>query len=148
MPWESLPPLIIIAGAVTAMGAVQQGVHRFFHGKPKAVAADAWDRKLDARDAGIRAATKARFSASPGPVRALHRRALAGFALGLRENGAATAHLGALARHFGTLGMHAADAALTCAGETLTAAPRRDTTLRCCSPLATRCARRRTRARG
>ena len=63
MPWESLPPLIIIAGAVTAMGAIQQGVHRVFLGKPKAIAADSWDRKIDARDAGIKAATKARGTA-------------------------------------------------------------------------------------
>lgn len=63
MPWESLPPLIIITGAITAMGAIQQGVHRVFHGKPKAVAADAWDRQLDRRDAGIKAATKARRAA-------------------------------------------------------------------------------------
>ena len=60
MPWESLPPLVIIAGAVTAMGAIQQGVHRFFHGKPKAVAADVWDRKLAARDAIIKDANMAR----------------------------------------------------------------------------------------
>ena len=60
MPWESLPPLVIIAGAVTAMGAIQQGVHRFFHGKPKAVAADVWDRKLAARDAVINDANMAR----------------------------------------------------------------------------------------
>ena len=60
MPWESLPPLVIIAGAVTAMGAIQQGVHRFFHGKPKAVAADVWDRKLAKRDAVIKDANMAR----------------------------------------------------------------------------------------
>jgi hypothetical protein len=60
MPWESLPPLVIITAAVTVMGGIQQGVHRLYAGKPKAVGADTWDRLLEKRDDNIKAAAKAR----------------------------------------------------------------------------------------
>ena len=54
MPIESLPPLIIITAAVTAMGAIQQGVHYLYAGKPKAVGADSWDRLMASRDLRIK----------------------------------------------------------------------------------------------
>jgi hypothetical protein len=53
MPLESLPPFIIITAAITAMGAIQGGIHKLYAGKPKAVGVDSWDRLLAVRDARI-----------------------------------------------------------------------------------------------
>jgi hypothetical protein len=78
MPWESLPPLVIITTAVALMGGIQQGVHRLYAGKPKPVGADTWDRLLEKRDADIkaggpqvraRAAPRARVAARGRPAR-------------------------------------------------------------------------------
>eukprot|EP00890_Picochlorum_soloecismus_P004241 jgi/Picsp_1/4818/NSC_02186-R1_nadh dehydrogenase len=50
---EAVLPLGIIAVMVTAMGGLQDGVHRLYYGKPKLVAADAFDKKLMQRDEEI-----------------------------------------------------------------------------------------------
>jgi hypothetical protein len=63
MPWESLPPFVIITAAVTLMGGIQSTVHQLYAGKPKAVNADTWDRLLEKRDDAIKAAAKARARA-------------------------------------------------------------------------------------
>ena len=47
---ESLPPLAIIVGAITAMGGIQFLVHHAAFGKPKPVGADRFDRLLQLRD--------------------------------------------------------------------------------------------------
>ena len=64
MPWESLPPLVIITTAVALMGGIQQGVQRLYAGKPKAVGADTWDRLLEKRDDAIKAAATVRRRAA------------------------------------------------------------------------------------
>ena len=56
-PYESLPPLAIITGAITVMGGIMGGTHYLAYGKPKPVAADAFDRLLERRDTIIRAQT-------------------------------------------------------------------------------------------
>ena len=53
MPWESAPPFALIMVMLGGMGGIQAGVHKLFHGKPKAVGADAWDRATVARDARV-----------------------------------------------------------------------------------------------
>lgn len=50
MPWESAPPFIAILAMVGGMAGIQQGVQKLFHGKPKPVGVDAWDRATAARD--------------------------------------------------------------------------------------------------
>ena len=54
MPWQSLPPLVIIAVAVAGMGALQTGVHYLAHGEPRQTGLDEWDHKMLARDKRIR----------------------------------------------------------------------------------------------
>lgn len=56
MGWyESLVPFGIIAGAICAMGASQYAAQMFFHGKPKHIGSDNWDRRLELRDAWLAA---------------------------------------------------------------------------------------------
>lgn len=55
MPWESAPPFALIVAMVGGMAGIQSGVHKLFHGKPKPVGLDAWDRKLAARDETVKA---------------------------------------------------------------------------------------------
>lgn len=43
-------PFGLIAGALCAMGASQYAAQMFFHGKPKAIGRDDWDRRLELRD--------------------------------------------------------------------------------------------------
>jgi len=51
---EAVIPLGIIATMVAAMGGFQGGVHHLFHGKPKLVGADEWDRLVEKRDKLLR----------------------------------------------------------------------------------------------
>lgn len=51
---ETLPPLIIIAGAVAAMGGLQSLSQWATVGKPKAVGVDPWDRQVEWRDRQLR----------------------------------------------------------------------------------------------
>ena len=55
MPWESAPPFALIVAMVGGMAGIQAGVHKLFHGKPKAVGLDAWDRAATARDERVTA---------------------------------------------------------------------------------------------
>ena len=50
MPWESAPPFIAILAMVGGMAGIQAGVQKLFHGKPKPVGVDAWDRATVRRD--------------------------------------------------------------------------------------------------
>ena len=50
MPWESAPPFIAILALVGGMAGIQAGVQKLFHGKPKPVGVDAWDRATVRRD--------------------------------------------------------------------------------------------------
>lgn len=65
MPWESAPPFALIVAMVGGMAGIQAGVHKLFHGKPKAVGLDAWDRAAAARDDRVRAEA----AAAPGAGR-------------------------------------------------------------------------------
>ena len=56
MPWESAPPFALIMVMLGGMGGIQAGVHKLFHGKPKAVGSDAWDRATVARDERVTSA--------------------------------------------------------------------------------------------
>ena len=40
MPWQSLPPFIIMVGAIAAIGAGQYGVHYLYHGETKKIGRD------------------------------------------------------------------------------------------------------------
>ena len=71
MPWESLPPFVIITAAVTLMGGIQQGVHKLYAGRPKAVGADTWDRLLEKRDDAIKSSAAAKARARDGARRAV-----------------------------------------------------------------------------
>jgi len=53
MPYESIPPMIIIGGAVALMGALQGGVNKLATGKPKRTNMDMWDYQLEKRDAQL-----------------------------------------------------------------------------------------------
>jgi NADH dehydrogenase (ubiquinone) 1 alpha subcomplex subunit 1 len=59
MPIESLPPFVIITGAIAAMGAIQGAMHKWSTGKPKAVGQDSWDRLLAQRDERVKGEAKA-----------------------------------------------------------------------------------------
>ena len=65
MPLESVPPFVIITGAIAAMGVVIQGVNYITFGKPKAIGQDGWDRLVGARDRRLAAEAKARPLARP-----------------------------------------------------------------------------------
>ena len=58
MPLESIPPFVLITGAMTAMGIVHQAVNYLTTGKPKPTNADDWDRMLQLRDARVKAEAK------------------------------------------------------------------------------------------
>ena len=60
MPWESAPPFALIVAMIGAIAGSQAGVQKLFHGKPKPVGVDAWDRKLAARDERLAADAAAR----------------------------------------------------------------------------------------
>lgn len=47
---ESLPPFIIIVGAITAMGGLQYLAHGVGNNRPRAVGLDAFNRLVRARD--------------------------------------------------------------------------------------------------
>jgi hypothetical protein len=47
---EAVVPLGLITVMVTAMGSLQDGVHRLYYGKPKLVGGDAFDTRLAKRD--------------------------------------------------------------------------------------------------
>ena len=64
MPWESAPPFALIMVMLGGMGGIQAGVHKLFHGKPKAVCTDAWDRATVARDVRATAAAAAAAAGS------------------------------------------------------------------------------------
>ena len=70
MPWESAPPFVLIMVMLGGMGGIQAGVHKLFHGKPKAVGSDAWDRATVARDARVVAGGGAGSSAQGAPASA------------------------------------------------------------------------------
>ena len=42
MPWQSLPGLVIVAGAIAGIGAFQGGVHYLFHGEVRRFDAFWW----------------------------------------------------------------------------------------------------------
>jgi NADH dehydrogenase (ubiquinone) 1 alpha subcomplex subunit 1 len=69
MPWESAPPFALIIAMLGGMGGIQAGVHKLFHGKPKAVGADAWDRAAEKRDARVLAQQQAGGAPAGGKVR-------------------------------------------------------------------------------
>eukprot|EP00898_Chlorokybus_atmophyticus_P000254 jgi/Chlat1/1229/Chrsp115S00749 len=50
MPYESLPPFLLIVGGLAAAGGLQAAVQKLFYGKPKAVLQDDFDRLLQKRD--------------------------------------------------------------------------------------------------
>ena len=50
IPYETIPPLAIIAGAIALMGALPGGVQLLMFGKPRPVGQDAWDRQVAVRD--------------------------------------------------------------------------------------------------
>ena len=49
--FETLPPFVIITGAVMLMGGLQGLIHKGFYGKPKPHGTDEFDRSLSLRDA-------------------------------------------------------------------------------------------------
>lgn len=52
---ETIPPMAIITAAVCLMGSLQGLVQHAVYGKPKAIGVDPWDRKIDERDARLKA---------------------------------------------------------------------------------------------
>ena len=63
MPWQSLPPFVIMVGAIAAIGAGQYGVHYLYHGETKKVTRDRWDELQVWRDKNIASQKQARESA-------------------------------------------------------------------------------------
>ena len=53
MPWTSMAPLAIIAGAITAMGVGVWATDRVMFGRPRPVQRDDWDYMLQTRDEKI-----------------------------------------------------------------------------------------------
>ena len=66
MPWESAPPFALIVAMVGGMAGIQAGVQKLFHGKPKPVDVDAWDRSVTARDTRVRAEAAAAGAGAAG----------------------------------------------------------------------------------
>ena len=54
MPWQSLPPFVIMVGAIAAIGAGQYGVHYLYHGETKKIGRDRWDDLQAWRDKNIK----------------------------------------------------------------------------------------------
>ena len=52
---ETIPPLAIITAAVCVIGSLQGLVQQGVYGKPKAIGVDPWDRKIEERDARLKA---------------------------------------------------------------------------------------------
>ena len=50
MPWQSLPPLIIVCLGVAGIGALPYGLHKLAYGKKREVGWDDWDHKMQQRD--------------------------------------------------------------------------------------------------
>ena len=50
MPHESLPPFVIITGAMTAIGLIQGALYSAVYGKPKHAGSDSWDAQIRRRD--------------------------------------------------------------------------------------------------
>lgn len=50
MPYESLPPFVIIAAMLCAAGGIQHVVNRAMYGKPKHPNSDNWDYAMEERD--------------------------------------------------------------------------------------------------
>ena len=53
MPWQSLPPFIIMVGAIGAMGGLQFGVHYLFEGETRKIGRDRFDMINRWRDSNI-----------------------------------------------------------------------------------------------
>jgi len=50
MPYESLPPFVIIAAMLCVAGGVQHVVNKAMYGRPKHPNSDAWDYAMEERD--------------------------------------------------------------------------------------------------
>ena len=53
MPWQSLPPFIIMVGAIGAMGGLQYGVHYLFEGETRKIGRDRFDMLNRWRDSNV-----------------------------------------------------------------------------------------------
>jgi len=53
-PLESIPPFVIIIGAIGAMGGLQYLVHNVAYDKPRAIGQDSFDRLVKARDERVK----------------------------------------------------------------------------------------------
>ena len=53
MPHESLPPFVIITGAMAAIGLLQGAVYTAVYGKPKHAGGDTWEASIRRRDERI-----------------------------------------------------------------------------------------------
>ncbi|CAN0349252.1 unnamed protein product, partial [Phaeothamnion confervicola] len=57
-PWQSVPPLIIIAGAFSVAGGIVMGVQYLANGEPRKVGRDKFDWYLQQRDKELKAEAK------------------------------------------------------------------------------------------
>ena len=53
MPWQSVPPLIIIAGAFNVAAGLIWGVQRLSYGEDRKIGLDQWKFALENRDKRI-----------------------------------------------------------------------------------------------
>ena len=53
MPHESLPPFLIITGAMAAIGLIQGALYSAVYGKPKHAGGDSWDSQIRRRDEAL-----------------------------------------------------------------------------------------------
>ena len=64
MPWQSLPPFLIMVGAIGVMGGAQYGVHYLFNGETRKIGKDRFDMINKWRDNNIKMQQEARAAAS------------------------------------------------------------------------------------
>ena len=64
MPWQSLPPFLIMVGAIGVMGGAQYGIHYLFNGETRKIGKDRFDMINKWRDNNIKMQQEASAAAS------------------------------------------------------------------------------------
>ncbi|GAQ79095.1 hypothetical protein KFL_000240260 [Klebsormidium nitens] len=68
MPYESLPPFIIMGTMLALMGAIPSFLHKTVYGKPKPVMQDAFDYALAERDRRVLEEAHVESPIKHGPI--------------------------------------------------------------------------------
>ena len=53
MPWQAVPPMLIIGGAFGAVGGLLSGIHYVAFGKSREVGHDQWSFSMENRDEAV-----------------------------------------------------------------------------------------------